>query len=61
MSRVEENEQVVDKMIELAESMPNGSYEEMMSFQMSAISSMLADISRSFAIIADKIESEDHK
>jgi hypothetical protein len=59
MKRLEENKIVIEKMAEEAERKPTGTYEEMVSFQLGAIASMLADISRSLAVIADKAESEE--
>jgi len=51
MKRVEQNQDVIDLMRERAECKPTGTYEEMVVL-------MLADISKSLAIIADKTESE---
>ncbi len=59
MTRVDENKMTIKKMVEEAECKPAGTYEEMVTFQLGAIASMLADISRSLAVIADKAESED--
>ena len=59
MTRFEENELVIDEMIETAKCNPSGTYEEMVAFQLAAIATMLADISKSLAILADKAESED--
>lgn len=59
MKRLEENKMRIEKMLEEAERKPTGTYEEMVSFQLGAIASMLADISRSLAVIADKAESEE--
>ena len=39
-----------------SEDKPTGTYEEMVTFQLGAIASMLADISISLAVIADKLE-----
>ena len=58
MTRIEENKIVIEKMVEEAERKPIGIYEEMVTFQLGAIASMLADISRSLAILTDKAESE---
>lgn len=57
MTRVKENQMVIDEMVTRAKSA--GTYEEVVTFQHSAIATMLADISKSLAIIADKAESED--
>ena len=57
-TRVEQNQMVIDEMVKRTESKPSGTYEEMMVFQIGAIATMLADISKSLAVIADKAESE---
>ena len=59
MTRFEENKIVVDNMVEMAKRNPSGTYEEMVTFQLSVIATMLADISKSLATLADKAESED--
>ncbi len=59
MTRIEENKMMIDKMAEEAKRKPIGTYEEIVSFQLGAIASMLADISRSLAVIADKSEREE--
>ena len=59
MKRVEQNQDVIDLMRERAECKPTGTYEEMVVFQLGTIATMLADISKSLAVIADKTESED--
>lgn len=59
MTRLEENRVVVNRMTEMAESKPTGTYEEMVVFQLGAIATMLADISKSLAIFADKVERSD--
>lgn len=53
MTRVEENKNVIDGMKKIAEQKPSGTYEEMVTFQLGAIATMLADISKSLAILAD--------
>lgn len=58
MTRLEENKIIVDSMKKLAEQKPTGSYQEMVTFQLGAIATMLADISKSLAILAHKAESE---
>jgi len=57
MTRLEENKIVIDFMTERAGSQPEKTYEEIVTFQLGSIATMLADISKSLAIIADK-ESE---
>ena len=59
MTRLEENGMVIDVMTERAEHNPTETYEEMVAFQLAVIATMLADISKSLAILADKAESED--
>ena len=59
MTRLEENGIVVDEMTERAKSKSTGTYEEIVTFQLGVIATMLADISRSLAILADKAESEE--
>ena len=58
MTRLEENRIVVNEMTKRAEAKPDGTYEEIVTFQLGIIATMLADISKSLAIIADKAESE---
>lgn len=58
MARIEENGMVIDEMIKRTERKPSGTYEEMVVFNLGAIATMLTDISRSLAILADKAESE---
>ena len=58
MTRIEENKMIIDKMVEEAERKPTGTYNEMVTFQLGAIATMLADISKSLAVIANKAESE---
>ena len=59
MTREEENKIVIEEMARRKELKPTGTYEEMVAFQLGAIATMLADISKSIAVIADKAESED--
>lgn len=58
MTRVEENKLIVSGAIKRAAEQPNGTYEEMVTFQLGLIATMLADISKSLAILADKAEKE---
>lgn len=59
MRRLLENRMVVDEMTERAEEKPTGTYEEIVTFQLGVIATMLTDISKSLAILADKAEWED--
>ena len=56
MTRLEENKIVINEMARRTERKPTGTYEEMVTFQLGAIASMLADISISLAVIADRQE-----
>ena len=60
MTREEENKLVIEEMGRRSERKPTGTYEEMVTFQLGAIASMLADISKSLAILADKAEGEEN-
>ena len=57
MKRIKENQMVIDEMVKRTEIKPSGTYEEMMVFQIGVIATMLADISKSLAVIANKVES----
>ena len=59
MKRLEENQKVIDEITERALNNPTGSYEQLMVFQLGVVATMLADISKSLAILADKAESEE--
>lgn len=58
MTRFEENGAVIDEMTKRAKERSSGTYEELVTFQLGVIATMLADISRSLAILADKAKSE---
>lgn len=58
MTRGEENKIVIEEITERTKRKPTGTYEEMVVFQLGVIATMLADISKSLAVIADKAESE---
>ena len=58
MKRIKENRKVIDEMLESVERSPRGTYEQMVVFQLGMISTLLTDISKSLAILADKAESE---
>ena len=59
MTRYEENENTANEMIKRSELKANGTYEEIVTLHLGVIAAMLIDMSKSFAIIADKLESED--
>lgn len=50
---------VVNEMTKRAKLQPTGTYEDMVAFQLGAIASMLTDMSKSLAILADKAKSEE--
>lgn len=56
MTRLEENKMIVEGAAKIAELKPSGTYEEMVTFQLGVIATMLADISKSLAILANKEE-----
>ena len=56
MTRVEENEKNRKEMIRRMNSRHFGSHEEKSAFELSMVVMMLSDISKSLAVIADKIE-----
>ena len=58
MTRLEENKMLIDEIAKQVKHKPDGTYEEVMAFQLGDIASVLVDISRSLAILADKAESE---
>ena len=58
MTRVEENKDVVNKMIQRAAQKPSGTYEEMVSFHLGTIATMLTDISKSLAVLANNADAE---
>lgn len=59
MTRFEENTIVVNEMAEKSKSNPTGTYEEVVVFQLGILSTMLTDISKSLAILADKAEKKE--
>ena len=61
MTRLLENKMVIYEMARRSEAKPKGTYEEMVTFQLGAIATMLADISKSLAVIADNTKSQYNK
>lgn len=59
MKRLEENQRVIEEMTRRTKHKQTGTYEELVVFQLGVIATMLADISKSLAVIADKAENED--
>ena len=58
MTRLTENKIVIDEMVKRGKSKPTGTYEEIVTFQLGVIATMLSDMSKSLAILADKAESD---
>lgn len=56
MSRYEENEKIIENIKMQAKEMASWSYEEISSIQQGAIATMLMEISKSLAVIADNLE-----
>lgn len=61
MTRLEENTIVIDEITKKVKSKPIGTYEEIVTFQLGTIATMLSDISKSLAIIADKANGGEKK
>lgn len=59
MNRVQENEEIIKIFIKTAKEKPTGTFEELVAFHLGTIATMLADISKSLAILADRTESEE--
>lgn len=59
MKRLKENQIVIERISKDAERKPVGTYNEMVVLHLGIIASVLADISKSLAVMADKAESED--
>lgn len=59
MNRIEENAKLRHLIMEQIKENDGCCYEEFQLFQLATIASLLADISKSLAILADKVESED--
>ena len=53
MSRVEENKITIDFMGKKAQETPSGTFEQMTVWHLGTIGTILADISKSLAVIAD--------
>lgn len=58
MTRYEENTILINQLTKDLELKPAGTYEEMVVFNLGTIASLLIDISKSLAVLADKVESE---
>jgi hypothetical protein len=56
MTRLEENNKRIKALEELTKLNPSVTYEKMMALHLGTIAAMLADISQSLAVLADKAE-----
>ena len=54
MNRIEDNQIIVDFIAETAKAMPTGNMARIIGFHLGSITTLLADISKSLAVIADK-------
>lgn len=59
MTRCEENKMVANEIIKLVKLKPNVKCKEALTIQLSVIAMSLIDISKSLAVLADKVESEE--
>lgn len=57
MSRVEENKNLIDYLTKSANENDKGVYEEVVAWHLGTINSLLADVSKSLAVIADNMPS----
>ena len=58
MTRVEENRATLEEMNRLVNASPASTCEEMTMYQLSAIGVALIDMSKSLAVLADKVNSD---
>ena len=58
MSRTEENKEIIKHFAESALEFPKGTFEEMIAWHFGAMNGFLMDISKSLAVIADKMAQE---
>lgn len=61
MNRENENKETIEWFIKAAKEKPSGTFEEIVIFNLGIIATVLSDISKSLAVIADKAESEEKK
>lgn len=58
MNRAQENEAIIHVITKAAKEKPTGTFEELVTFHLGTIATMLADISKSLAILADRTENK---
>lgn len=61
MNRENENKETIERIIKVAEEDPDGTFEEIATFNLGVICTLLGDISKSLAIIADNAEAKDSR
>lgn len=61
MNRENENKELIEHFIKAAEEKPAGTFEEIAMFNLGVIATVLSDISKSLAIIADNVEGKDSR
>lgn len=61
MNREKENKEVIENFIKAATEKPTGTFEEIAIFNLGVIATVLSNISKSLAIIADNIEGKDSR
>jgi len=61
MTRFEENMTVIKEMVKRIECKPTETYEEIINLQLGTIATMLTDISKSLAILADKVQRSENE
>lgn len=59
MSRIQENKEMMEIAMKMAKEKPTGTFEELVTFHLATIATMLADISKSLAILADSAKREE--
>ena len=58
MSRTEENKEIIKHFVESALEFPKGTFEEVITWHLGTMNAILTDISKSLAVIADKMAQE---
>ena len=61
MSRIEENKKVIDDVVRITNDKSSGTYEEVVTIQLNLIAFILADISKSLAMLAGESEKEQER
>lgn len=61
MNRKKENKEVIEYFRKAAIEKPSGTFEEIALFNLGVIATVLSDISKSLAIIADNVEGKDSR